>query len=83
MRDFAIGLGLGLLGCILWIIASVIGGLAEGSQEALGATEDTEDLVTVMEVFMYLGFAVMLLGPATFWIFLPFGKLMRRLWTRR
>jgi hypothetical protein len=69
VKNFAIGLGIGLLGAILWIISSVVGGVGEG----LGGEPPT-----IIRVFMYIGFIVMFVGPVLWWIIIPLVKLTRR-----
>ena len=69
MKRFAIGLGLAILGALLWIMASVIGGVGKG----IGSS-----VPPVISFFMYLGFAVMILAPLTFWVILPIVSRSRR-----
>jgi len=69
MKNFAIGLGLGLLGLITWIIVSVL----------IAAGEATHAHVSMFfYVMMGLGFAVMLLAPLVFWLIIPL-----RAWAHR
>lgn len=50
-----------VLGAVLWILTSVVGGFLE----ALGEASLT------IEYLMYIGFAIMVLGPIIFWIVIP------------
>ncbi len=70
VKYFLIGLGIGILGAILWFVASVTGGTIEG----LGGARSS-----IIMAFVYIGFFVMVLGPLTFWIILP----IRRAWKKR
>ena len=70
MKNFIIGLGTGLAGVATWAVCSVLEGLAR----AAGS-----DIPSWLLVFKAIGFAVMLLGPDYFWIFLP----LRRRFPRR
>jgi len=49
------------LGAVLWILTSVVGGFLE----AFGKASLT------LEYLMYIGFAIMVLGPIIFWIIIP------------
>jgi predicted branched-subunit amino acid permease len=69
MRNFGIGLGIGLLGAILWVISSVVGGIGEG----LGG-----ERLIVLRILMYIGFIVMFVGPLVWWIVLPLVNIIRR-----
>lgn len=69
MKNFGIGLALGLVGLAVWGFSSIIAGMAEiieGPSPWFG------------EPLMVVGFCVMFLGPLTFWIILPIIKLIRR-----
>ena len=70
MKNFAIGLGIGLLGVILWVLASVVQGLGTG----VGGKS-----LPLLTVLMIIGFVIMFAGPVTFWIILPIkNRLSRR-----
>jgi hypothetical protein len=64
-----IGLGIGVLGAILWIVASVTAGVGEG----LGA-----EPLPSLHALMAIGFFVMVGGPLAFWIILPIRKAMKK-----
>jgi hypothetical protein len=49
------------LGAVLWILTSVVGGFLEAFGEAS----------LTLEYLMYIGFAIMVLGPIIFWIIIP------------
>ena len=57
-----IGLGIGVLGAILWIVASVAGGVIEG----FGGGRNPG-----LYTLMVIGFAGMIGGPFAFWVILP------------
>lgn len=69
MKNFGIGLGIGLAGLAIWMVSSIVAGTVE-------AFEETQPWFG--EPLMFIGFAIMLLGPITFWIILPIVKLFRR-----
>lgn len=69
MKNFALGLIIGLLGIIVWLIASVIGGFGEGVS---GEKEP------VLYGLMSVGFLLIFLGPLTFWVIVPVVKRIRR-----
>lgn len=73
MRDFAIGLVLGLVGMILWMqsyiireMATLLLGRAHGPVDELGL------------VAMAASIALMVLGPLLFWVVLPLSDWLRR-----
>jgi len=68
-KYFLIGLGIGVLGAILWIVASVVGGAIEG----LGGGRDS-----ALYTLMVVGFTAMVGGPIAFWIILPIRKALRK-----
>ena len=69
MKNFGIGLALGLVGLAVWGFSSIIAGTAEAFEESSP---------WFGEPLMVVGFCVMFLGPLTFWIILPIVKLFRR-----
>lgn len=72
MKNFALGLGLGLLGTLLWVVASVVQGVGVG----VGVGGKSSPLLTVL---MVIGFVVIFAAPVTFWIVLPIkNRLSRR-----
>jgi drug/metabolite transporter (DMT)-like permease len=83
MRKFLIGLGLGLLGAILWVVASVVAGVASAGEclEESGFGDCDSDLFAdpVSGSLVVVGFVVMLGGPALFWLILPIVGWVRRL----
>ena len=58
-----------MLGAILWIVASVVGGI----DEAFSGEADS-----VLLSLVVIGFVVMFCGPLTFWIILPIVNFFRR-----
>lgn len=50
-----------VLGAILWVLASMVGGFLAAFGEASLA----------LECLMYVGFFIMTLGPIIFWIVIP------------
>jgi hypothetical protein len=72
MRCFFCGLALGLLGAMLWMVAS---DLAATASRAEGTDHPFADPVS--GVLMVVGFAVMLLGPALFWVGVPLATRWR------
>jgi len=73
MRNFFMGLALGLLGAVLWIVASVVAAFAT-------VGDDEPDLFAdpVSGSLVVIGFLVMFLGPFLFWLVLPVGGWLRR-----
>ena len=69
MKRFAIGLGIGLIGAVLWVLASVVGGAGEAI---------TGEKEPVLLAFMYIGATTMVGGPLVFWIALPIISKIRR-----
>lgn len=69
MKNFIIGLGIGLLGALLWVLSSVVAGTGEG----LGA-----EPLPILHTLMTVGFVVMVAAPVIFWIVLPIWKLVKR-----
>jgi len=68
-KYFLIGLGIGILGAILWIIASVIGA-------ALAIP--TGETPRIVWAFMCIGWFAMVGGPLTFWIILPIRRAIKK-----
>jgi hypothetical protein len=64
-----IGLGIGVLGAILWVVASVTAGVGEG----LGA-----EPLPSLHALMAIGFFIMVLGPLAFWVILPIRLAVKR-----
>jgi drug/metabolite transporter (DMT)-like permease len=73
MRNFFFGLALGLLGAILWIVASIVAAAASFAENKNDPFADP-----VSGTLMVVGFAVMFLGPALFWIVVPVAGWWRR-----
>lgn len=69
MKNFGIGLGIGLAGLALWGGSSLVWAVAEITEEAQP---------WFGQPLAIAGFAVMFLGPITFWIVLPIIKLVIR-----
>ena len=69
MKNFGIGLGIGLAGLAVWAVSSIAWAAAEITEEA--QPWFGQPLAAV-------GYALMFLGPLTFWIILPIIKLVRR-----
>jgi hypothetical protein len=69
MKNFGIGLGIGLLGAIMWLVASLIGGVIEG----FGGGRSTN-----LMVLLYIGGVVMVGGPLTWWIIIPIRDRWRK-----
>lgn len=69
MRNFGIGLGLGILGALLWVVASVLGGIGQAMKSPAPP---------IVTAFMTIGFIVMFLGPLVFWIILPIRNWLKR-----
>jgi drug/metabolite transporter (DMT)-like permease len=67
-KYFLIGLGIGILGAILWAITGIFGGTIEG----LGG-----EAPTVVYVLVCIGFFVMVGGPLAFWIILPVRRAIK------
>lgn len=68
-KYFLIGLGIGVLGAVLWVVTSLIGGIGEG----LGGKAPT-----ILWVLLYIGGFTMVLGPLTFWVILPIRRTVKR-----
>jgi len=68
VKGFLIGLGIGLLGVILWLVSSLIAGVGEG----LGA-----EPLPLLHALVTIGFVIMIGGPVFFWLILP---VKRQLW---
>jgi hypothetical protein len=68
-KYFLIGLGIGILGAILWAVVSLIAGVGEG----LGG-----EPLPILHALLYIGFLVMVGGPLTFWIILPIRRTVKR-----
>lgn len=68
LKLFLIGLGIGVLGAILWVLTSVVAGIGEG----LGG-----EPLPVLHALMVVGFIVMIGGPFTFWLILPIRRVLR------
>lgn len=68
MRNLVIGLVLGMLGAILWLLASFFAGFGE-----VVSGESPPDKVGLA----IAGFVVMFGGPLVFWIILPIIKWPR------
>lgn len=77
MRNFFFGLALGLLGAILWVVASIVAGVAQ-------VAEGENDLFAdpVSGSLVVIGFVVMFLGPAIYWFIVPVLGWFRRRRTR-
>jgi drug/metabolite transporter (DMT)-like permease len=73
VRNFFMGLALGLLGAILWIVASIIAAAAS-------LAEDEKDLFAdpVSGALAVVGFVVMFFGPLLFWLIVPVAGWWRR-----
>jgi len=69
MKNFGIGLGIGLAGLAVWLGSSIIGGMAEAFQSAQP---------WFGKPLMFVGFSIMLLGPFVFWIILPIRNRRRK-----
>lgn len=69
MKNFLIGLGIGALGAILWVVVSTVGGFGEG----LGA-----EPLPILRRLMYVGYAMMVGGPLVFWVIRPVVQWIRR-----
>ena len=69
MHDIFKGIVVGVLGAVLWFLFSVLQGINEG----LGEPGDP-----VFEVFMILGFALMIGGPVIYIVILPVVSWWRR-----
>jgi hypothetical protein len=63
-----IGLGIGVLGAVLWLVSSLIGGIGEG----LGGKAPT-----ILYVLLYIGGITMVAGPLAFWIILPVRRAIK------
>ena len=69
MKNFGIGLALGLSGMAVGIIMAVLVGLSRAAEG---------EAPIVIRVLMIVGFSAMFLGPLVFWAILPVLGLMRR-----
>ena len=69
MKDFAIGLVIGLVGAVLWVLVSLVGGAGEA---IIGEVNPT------LRVLMYIGGVVMVGGPLVFWVILPIRRRISR-----
>ena len=69
MKRFAIGLVIGLVGAILWVITSVLWGFGA----AFGA-----EAPPVVTALMIIGFIAMFGGPLVYWVALPIKDKIRR-----
>jgi len=67
MKNFALGLGIGLVGTLLWVIASVVGGFGEAV---------SGERSPLLYALMVVGFIVMLGAPLTFWVILPIKRIV-------
>lgn len=68
MKNFGIGLGLGLAGLGLWLASSGMQAVAELAKA---------ETPWFGKPLMIVGFSTMFLGPLTFWIILPVIKFIR------
>jgi len=73
MRDFAIGLVVGLVGMILWMQSYII---REMATLLLGRAHTPVD--ELGWVAMAASIALMALGPLLFWVVLPLSDWLRR-----
>jgi hypothetical protein len=71
--NFVKGLLIGLLGAVLWVVASVVAAFA-----AFAQGNDDPFASPVAGALMVIGFAAMILGPVAFWIVAPLVALIRR-----
>ncbi len=62
------GLGVGTVGGLIWITASVVGGVNSATGQPIGAAS----------VGVRIGFVLMVLGPLVGWIALPVATLRNR-----
>lgn len=69
MKNFGIGLGLGLAGLGVWMASSGIQALAELAKA---------ETPWCGKPLMIVGFSTMFLGPLIFWLILPIIKFIRR-----
>ena len=69
MRNFGIGLGLGILGALLWVVASAMVGIGQGMKSPAPP---------IANVFMVIGFITMFVGPLVFWIILPIRNWLKK-----
>lgn len=69
MKNFAIGLVLLMLGALVWFISSLFAGVGQ----AVG-----EPAPLIIQVFVPIGFFVMIGGPLTFWVVIPVWRYLRR-----
>jgi len=75
MNNFWKGLLFGLLGFVVWLITSVILGFGRGVTKLTGVVREPP---FILEFFLYVGFAVMILTPVIFWIILPIKNKIKR-----
>jgi hypothetical protein len=68
-KYFVIGLGIGILGAILWFVASAAAAAVEAASGKLPAA---------LDAFMIGAFLVMVLAPLTFWIILPVRRAVKK-----
>jgi len=71
--SFFKGLALGLLGLLLWIVASVITGVSQAGEDLGG-----QETPVLFYVFVGIGFAVMIGGPLLYWFVFPIVGYLRR-----
>lgn len=69
MKSFAIGLGIGLVGAVLWLITGLLWGI--------GQTFGSEAPILFKALYA-IGFIVMIGSPLTFWVILPIKHLITR-----
>jgi len=69
MKNFGIGLSLGLIGAILWYIFRLVISLGEISSSAPGLQ---------LQALEYASFTLMVGGPLVYWIILPITERVRR-----
>lgn len=69
MKNFGIGLALGLVGLIICVVVWFVGGMGE----AIVGRE-----MPLYHFFMAVGRVIGIGGPLTYWIILPIVKLIRR-----
>lgn len=71
---FLRGLGLGILGFFLWVVASIIGAMVFIGDQGIGEEFEMGLLFEsspIVALFLVLGFAIMFLGPIYYWIIEP------------
>lgn len=73
--QFLKGLLVGILGFILWVIASIIGGIVIVGERLSGNTDDTLTLLyeknPLITLFLLVGFLLMFFAPLYYWIIQP------------